>query len=211
MSDVEFRLEREDREGIVAVGTYLSDAVTRMGSSFDGPCGQDPENPHRCSVHIVEGGEYLSHPTQAERDYLAIPGVSLDERLACQVRLERPGRVVVMTKEKKKEAETQTEDHTESFKKEFAEMPLEKKIASLVQLEALALGETISFVINSPFALAGKVMDVMAEFGFKMEKESKEAKRPEEHKSTSENGSAEKEKAAKGKTKAAREDEKSDS
>ena len=186
MAEVDFRLEREDREGIVAVGTYLSDAVRRMGGSFEGPC-TDGCDDHFCAVHVVEGGEYLSTPTQTERDYLAKPGVSADERLACHAKIERPGRVVVMTKEKKEEAKA--EDHTEDFKKEFTDMPLEKKIASLVQLEAIALGETISFVINSPFALANKVMDVMAEFGFKMEQDSKKSRRPEEHR-TEDNGNS---------------------
>ena len=61
------------------------------------------------------------------------------------------------------------EDRSEEYRKEFAEMPLEKKIANLVQLETIALGETVSFIINSPFKIADKVLDVMAEFGFKKE------------------------------------------
>ena len=63
-----------------------------------------------------------------------------------------------------------------------------------MNLKQLHLGETFSFVLNSPYAIANKVMDVMAGFGVKLEKESKEATRPEEHR-------AEKEKAKKnGKT-----------
>src|SRR3954454_18649001 len=113
MSEVEFRLEREDVEGIVAVGSYLSDAVRRMGGSFAGPCDQGCSEEF-CAVHIVEGGEYLSELTKAEREHLAKDGVSKDERLACQVKMERPGRVVVMTKEKKKEPESK-EEHSETF------------------------------------------------------------------------------------------------
>ena len=74
-------------------------------------------------------------------------------------------------------------------------MPLEKKIANLVQLETIALGETVSFIINSPFKIADKVMDVMAEFGFKKEEREKEAARPAEHKTKATNGNP------KGKTK----------
>ena len=44
-----------------------------------------------------------------------------------------------------------------------------------MKLEAIALGETISYVINSPFTIGDKVMDVMAEFGFKKEQKAKEA------------------------------------
>jgi len=189
MSDVEFRIENEDREGIVAVGSYIGDAVTRMGGTFDGPC-QD-EDGHECAVHIIEGAEYLSPPTKAEREHLSQPDAGKDERLACQAKIVKAGRVVVMTKQKKKaEEKAESEERSEDFKKEFAEMPLEKKIASLVQLEVMALGETISFVMNSPFSLGEKIMDVMAEFGFKMERDSKNSRRPEEHRS--ENGSADK-------------------
>ena len=188
MSDVEIRLEREDLEGVVAVGTYLGDAIKRLGGSLDDVCvaGQ----PHCCAVRILEGAEYLSTPTKNEREYLEGADASSDERLACHVKIERPGRVVIMTKEKKG-SEKPEEDQAEKYRKEFAEMPLEKKIANLVQLEAMTIGETISFVINSPFKIADKVMDVMAEFGLKLDKNSKDANRPAEHKNGT-NGSAEK-------------------
>src|SRR5215213_1644825 len=128
MADVEFRIENEDREGIVAVGSYVGDAVRRMGVTFDGPC--ENEDGHDCAVHIIEGAEYLSPPTKAEREHLSNPDVGKDERLACQAKIVKAGRVVVMTKQKKKEEEKdKTEDRSEDFKKEFAEMPLEKKIA----------------------------------------------------------------------------------
>ena len=70
-------------------------------------------------------------------------------------------------------------------------MPLEKQIASLVQLETIALGETVSFIINSPFKIGEKIMDVMAEFGMKKEEREKEAVRPDEHK-PGKNGAADK-------------------
>jgi hypothetical protein len=80
-------------------------------------------------------------------------------------------------------------------------MPLEKKIANLVQLETIALGETVSFIINSPFKIADKVMDVMAEFGFKKEEQQKEAARPAEHQPNSQKGNSKtkEKKASKGK------------
>jgi hypothetical protein len=72
-------------------------------------------------------------------------------------------------------------DANEQYRKEFAELPLEKQIANLVRLETIALGETVSFIINSPFKIADKFMDVMAEFGLKKEEREKEAARPAEH------------------------------
>jgi len=74
--------------------------------------------------------------------------------------------------------------HAETLAYMLHQLPLEKKISSLLQLEAIALGETVSFVINSPFKVFEKAMDVMAEFGFKLEKEAKEATRPKEHTKT---------------------------
>ncbi|MFN2411640.1 MAG: hypothetical protein ABR535_01095, partial [Pyrinomonadaceae bacterium] len=70
-------------------------------------------------------------------------------------------------------------DIREKFKKEFSEMPLEKKIADLVHFETIALGETFSFIFNSPYLVFDKVMDVMAEFGMKKEAAEKSSARPE--------------------------------
>ena len=98
-----------------------------------------------------------------------------------------------MTAEKKTEKATESEvdDKNEKYKKEFADMPLEKKIASLVQLEAIALGETFSFILNSPYMIFDKAMDVMAEFGFRKEENARVPKRPEEHEPESASARAE--------------------
>ena len=88
-----------------------------------------------------------------------------------------------MITQKNEENKPETEEeNNEEYRKEFEELPLEKKIASLVELEVIALSETFSFILNSPYEIVGKVMDVMAEFGLKLEDEDKEAKRPKEHK-----------------------------
>ena len=80
-----------------------------------------------------------------------------------------------MTEEKKEAPKAEKTNQGENFVKEFTELPLEKKLANLMKLEAIALGETFSYVINSPYTIADKVMDVMAEFGFKKEEEAKKA------------------------------------
>jgi ferredoxin len=181
--EVEVRFGRENVEGIVPVGTYLIDAAKRLGVRFDGECIAAADI-HYCSIMVESGMPLMSDETQAETDHFQKAGRKKNERLACQVKIERPGEVVIMTHEKAKDAtaEPQTvEDAKEQYKKEFTEMPLEKKIASLVELETIAFGETVSFIINSPFKVADKLMDVMAEFGFKKEEQQKNAVRPTEH------------------------------
>ncbi len=180
MTEAEIRFEREDRDGIVAAGSYLIDAMKRLGIRLDGEC--SPEDGfHFCSVQITKGEENLSQLTGIETEHFSQTGRRTNERLACQVKIEKPGEIVVMTQEKKEETK-KDDTKSEQYKKEFVDMPLEKKIASLVQLEAITLGETFSFIINSPFKILEKVGDVMAEFGMNLEKKAKEASRPAEHK-----------------------------
>jgi ferredoxin len=188
MAETEVKFEREKLEGVVAVGTYLIDAAKRFGIHFEDICLPESDE-HHCSVIVSSGIDLLSPLTRAENRYFKKNGRKTNERLACQAKIEKAGEVVVMTKKKVKEDAEEAKsvsDRNEEYRKEFAELPLEKKIANLVQLESIALGETVSFIFNSPFKIADKVLDVMAEFGFKKEEQEREAARPAEHK---ENGS----------------------
>lgn len=186
MAEVDIKFEREEREGVVAVGSYLYDAARRLGIRFDEECQRSGES-DACAVIIKEGNDLLSEVTKAEIELLSEAKRKKGERLACQAKFIKSGEVVIMTKEKVvEEKEPDAEEKKEEFKKEFEEMPLEKKIASLLEFEAIALSETLSFVMNSPYAVANKVMDVMAGFGTKIEKETKEATRPKEHKTEKE-------------------------
>ncbi len=184
MQEAEVKFKREELDGVVAVGSYLIDTAKRFGVHFDDVCVLET-NTHFCSVAITSGSELLSGETRAEKEYFTANKSKAHERLACQVKIEKPGEVEIMTKEKVKDkpTEKQVEDMNEEYRKEFAEMPLEKKIANLVQLETIAIGETVSFIVNSPFKIADMMMGVMAEFGFKKEEQEKTAVRPDEHKS----------------------------
>ena len=182
MAEVGIEFERENLSGVVAVGTYLIDAAKRLGIRFESEC-IPLEDIHFCRVEITNGSDLLSEPTRLENEHFTGQGRKVNERLACQTKFEKPGEIVVMTEEKKTAdpEEESAENKSEQYRKEFVEMPLEKKIASLVQLEAIALGETFSFIINSPFKVFEKAMDVMAEFGLKKEEDARSAARPEEH------------------------------
>ncbi len=184
VNEVEAKLifKCEGVEGIVPVGSYLADASKRLGIRFADRC-EPTEKVHHCAIRVVEGEGLLSPPTAAEAEYFEFQSDNFANRLACQARIEEEGELVVMTtesEEKSKEAK-ESEDPGKEFAKTFADLPLEKKIAQLVNLEAITLGETISFVMNSPFMVFDKVMDVMAEFGMKKEEFQKEAAKPAEH------------------------------
>ncbi len=200
MEQVELKFEgEENRSGLVAVGTYLFDAARRLGIEVQDECGRRGEC-DSCALKITQGMELLSTPTAAENTQLGEQRIKDGERLSCQTILEKAGEITVMITQKNEENKPETEEEKiNEFRKEFEGLPLEKKISSLVELEVIALSDTFSFILNSPYLIAGKVMDVMAEFGMKLENEDRKAKRPEEHKEK-ENGASAKASAKKAET-----------
>lgn len=179
MSDAEVKFERENAEGLVPIGSYLSAAAKRFGVKFEGDC-VPSANEHFCAVEIREGSALLSAPTNAETEFIKDAGLGGNWRLACHAKIERPGEIVVMTKEKKS-PEEEDKDQYEEYRKRFEELPLDKKMSELLRLEAVALSETLNYVANSPYTIVDKIMDVMAGFGIRLEKEKKESTKPEEH------------------------------
>lgn len=185
MKEVELKFEREEISGIVPVDTYLFDAARRLGVEVD--CERLGES-DACAMRVTAGEEFLSQVTEKEKQHLTGERRKNGERLACQVKIEAPGEIVVMTHKKKEEKKPKEEARVEEYRKEFEELPLEKKVASLLELEAITLSETFSFVLNSPSHIVGKIMDVLAEFGLKLEDNDKKAKRPKEHQTADDNG-----------------------
>lgn len=182
MSEATLTFKREGREGVIPVGAYLSDAAKRFGILFEEKC-VPTENIHYCKVTVLEGENALTPPTSLESQYFTDNPADTSERLACQTKITDAEEIVIMTTEKKEEKaeDEKPKISAEEYAKEFKELPLEKKIAELVQLEAIAFGETLSFIANSPYLVFGKIMDVMAEFGLKKEELGKKATRPAEH------------------------------
>jgi ferredoxin len=179
--EAEFRFEPSGREGIVPIGTYLIDAALRFGIRIEDECGRKGEC-DTCAVKIIKGAELLSEPTKAELEHLSPERRKKGERLSCQAKIEKVGEITVMTTDKPKPEVPPFE----TFKKEFAELPLEEKVKKLVDLEAITLSDTFNFVLNLPYYIGEKLRDGIAEFGFMKEEAEKQAKRPEEHNSTSE-------------------------
>lgn len=179
MNEVEIKFEREERDGIIPVGTYLLDAAKRLGIDLQS---EEFGEKEFFVFQITGGSELLSEPTATEIELLSAERRAKGERFACHAKIEKPGEITVMTAKKKEETnKPEAEELHEEYRKKFEELPLEKKIASLFELEAIALGETFSFVLNSPSMIVSKVMDVLAEFGLKLEDEARKQTRPSEH------------------------------
>jgi ferredoxin len=181
MADAEIRFEREELEGVIPVGSYVGDALRRFGVKGFERCTAE----HDCIVTIKRGLELLSEPTSLETEQLGEEAFRSGERLACHARIEKAGEIIVMTKESNKKEQKAEEDKSEQYRKDFSELPLEQKVSELMKLEAIALGDTFSFIVNSPYKIFEKVGDVMASFGMKLENKEREARRPEEHSNNS--------------------------
>lgn len=181
MNEVDIKFEREDLAGIVAVGTYLSDAAKRFGIEL-----QDEEFEEKffSVVKIIKGSELLSAPTSTENELLTEQRRNQGERLAEQTKIEKSGEIIIMSTEKKAEAKPTEQETQEKYRKDFEALPLQKKISSLLELEAIALSETLSFIINSPSKIVSMGMDVLAEMGLKLEDDAKKQKRPGDHQTT---------------------------
>ncbi len=177
MADAVIIFEREGLDGVIPVGTYLSDAMKRFGIRLDEPC-EPLSGLHCCAVTVKSGSALLSPITKYEKEHFRVAGRRENERLACDAKIAGPGELVIMTEEKKKTPSESKEQP--KIVEEFETLPLEQKIANLVRMEAVTFGETLSYVINSPFTVLEKVGDVMAEFGMKLEREAKKAARPSE-------------------------------
>ena len=191
MIEIKFEVENQpERSGVVPEGTYLWDAAKRLGVHLKAECdGRGACD--TCAVTILKGGQTLSTPTSAEMQHLTDERRANGERLACQTRIERNGELTVMVKKQEVEEEEESKQSSEprDFRKEFQELPFEKKFATLVQLEAVALGETLNYVSNLPSFVVGKVMDVIGAFGKQMDEQKRAEKRPDEHKTSETNGS----------------------
>jgi len=178
MSDVYINFARENLQGTVAVGSYLSDVLKRFGVRCTGECDRAADI-HECEISINAGGDLLSPLTSAETEHFGASGRRVNRRLACESKIVKPGEIVIMTDEKQ---ETPKADapKKDKFQEDFEALPLEKKIASLLRMEVVTLGETVSYVVNSPMKVVEKVGDVIAEFGMKLEREAKKASRPKD-------------------------------
>jgi ferredoxin len=178
--NVEWKTGEQGHNGIIAERTYLWDAAKRLGVQLPAECGGRGEC-DTCAVVVEEGATLLSSLTDAERRLLSPERLAAGERLACQARVDRGGDLVLRPVPVTERAET-TEETVRDFRKDFAELPLQKKLATLVDLEAMTAYQTLSKLVNLPFAAIGKGLDLMAGRGRALSERARAAQRPTEHK-----------------------------
>ncbi|MFN2453723.1 MAG: 2Fe-2S iron-sulfur cluster-binding protein [Pyrinomonadaceae bacterium] len=179
---VDIKFEPEGRNGVIAEGSYLWDAAKRLGVRLPAEC-EGRGTCDTCAVIVIEGATLLSSLTEAEREQLSPERLAGGERLACQTKIERGGELVLRAVPVTEREET-TEETVKEFRREFKELPLEKKIATLAELEAVTLFQTLGALTNLPSTIGDKVLDLMAGVGRNISARERAARRPAEHRQT---------------------------
>ena len=144
--------------GIVAEGTYLIDAARRMGVALGAGCTVGKGECPACVVSVKSGANLISAPSVTEEKQLGLEHLNESLRLACQVKIEYPGEVVVMVAARPERATTSVDTESE-LKQKFGTLPLSKKIATLVQLEAITMSEAFDSAIEKPLKYGSKAFD----------------------------------------------------
>jgi ferredoxin len=155
---VSITFEPSGISGVVADGTYLIDAARRMGVTLGVGCTAGKGECPSCFVSVKAGADLLSPPSVAEQKVLGVEQVDQTLRLACQVKLEHHGEVVVVASAQRPTAGAGRDAKSE-VRKEFGSLPLNQKIATLLQLEAITMTEAFDSAIEKPLAFGAKTFD----------------------------------------------------
>ena len=156
---VSITFEPSGISGLVAEGTYIIDAARRMGTSLGTGCTSGRGECPACVVSVKSGANLLSQPSVAEEKQLGLEHLNESLRLACQVKLEYPGEVVVMIAARPQVSATNPADTEAELKTKFGGLPLSKKIAMLVALETITMSEAFDAAIEKPLAFGSKTFD----------------------------------------------------
>jgi ferredoxin len=187
--NVEWRDGGEGHTGLVAEGTYLWDAAKRLGVGLPAECGGRGEC-DTCAVVVEDGATLLSDLTDAERVRLSPERLAAGERLACQAKAERGGRLVLRPVPATERAET-TEETARDFRGEFKRMTLKKKLATLAGLEADVAYETLLRAAELPFDIVGRGLDLLGMRGHKLTERERTARRPAQQQRPAASGTSE--------------------
>lgn len=157
---VSITFEPSGINGVVAEGTYLIDAARRMGAPIGAGCTVGKGECPACVVSVMGGANLLSPPSVNEEKQLGVEQLGQGLRLACHVKLENHGDVVVMAAARP--AARPAPGETESdLRKKFGALPLGKKLATLMHLEAITMSEAFDSAIEKPLAFGSKTFDAI--------------------------------------------------
>ena len=154
---VEIKFEPDGPSGLVAEGTSVMDAAKRLGLHIPAECEGRGEC-DTCAVKIITGATLLSDLTDGERKQLSAERLAGGERLACQCKAERGGELSLRLVEPTERART-TEEKTADLRKEFSELPFERKMATLIQLETIAMTQALDTITDQSVAFGKKIFD----------------------------------------------------
>lgn len=143
--------------GVVAAGTYLIDASRRLGVSLGQACTRGSED-HSCLVSVKSGADLLSPRSAMEERLLSASGLDASYRLACQVKIANPGELTVNVTARTV-GPTSDAASDADVRRKFGELSLNKKIATLMQLEAITMSEALDAAIEKPLSLGTRALD----------------------------------------------------
>ncbi|HSE30207.1 MAG TPA: 2Fe-2S iron-sulfur cluster binding domain-containing protein [Pyrinomonadaceae bacterium] len=144
--------------GMVATGTYLIDAAKRLGAPVGVGCMRGKAECATCVVKVTSGSELLSPPGTIEQTFLSQEQLDQSLRLVCHAKLEGDGEVVVRAMRQQARAKPSTTPDVD-VRQQFGNLPLEKKISTLLHLEAMTVSEAFNAAIDKPLAFGAKTFD----------------------------------------------------
>jgi len=151
---IEIKFEPDGSSGLFAEGTSVVAAARQLGFQIP-DCG---ECDGTCAVRIITGMTLLSDLTDLERKHLNPERLAAGERLACQCTAERSGELVIRLVAQSERART-AEEKTRDLREEFSELPFERKIATLMQLETIAVTQAFDKITDASVSLGKKIFD----------------------------------------------------
>ncbi|MFL6228937.1 MAG: 2Fe-2S iron-sulfur cluster-binding protein [Pyrinomonadaceae bacterium] len=169
----------DGQHGVVAEGTYLWDAAKRLGVRLPAECEGRGEC-DTCTVFVREGATLLSSLTDAERTRLSPERLAAGERLACQAKVERAGELVLRPVPQPEPAPANAEP-SKTLSKEFRDMTLQEKFATLAELEIIAVTQTFRAIGDLSNGLLEKGIDSIVGLGRARARRERQAHRPPEH------------------------------
>jgi ferredoxin len=151
---VEIKFEPDGSGGLVAEGTSVVDAARRLGFQIP-DCGVCDGT---CAIKIITGSALLSDLTDTERQQLSPARLSAGERLACQCKAERSGELVIKLVAQSERTRT-AEEKARDLRQEFDELPFDRKISTLMQLETVAVTEAFDKITDASVSWGKKIFD----------------------------------------------------